>query len=628
MASHPAKSPGIARPRERARAAQRWLEASEHAALLLEARLAAGLSQRALAARMGVSWVTVRQAEMGRDLRHATLERYLTALPTLTARALLLGKSHGVPPSRAGAWLAMRELIGFASRSMSRTIVVLPDGGRCETTRVIGLESSRSAQASGTCRRDLMMAACEGSGSALPLVLVAAGDPRPATLDFTADDMRHAFRIRGHDVERIDYRCRRHAEAHGGGIPSVLEPADAMRMGLLVRVTHPTQRLAFRLRLPRGVRPASPSVIAWPEALLPGERDLADQHHGGAVPIRMRREGSDLAFDVAHPLPGTCYAACWDGLTDDGHCVSFVMNGSAPRPLAEVLRSAREAAGLSRRALASRMKSAEVLVRTAEQGRDVRRSTLGLYLEALPHLRASDLVRAADESHPMSRDELARYWLDFFGCEAAEEHKTMTVRPNGDCEIVHVVRDLRTLPGRARALRLLDPQQPSYYAHEPPRCRRMDVPEGDAEGIRTRLHVRPDGRVVQEVALPASLAEQGAAFRREIVRSGVFHVTAERARALRGVDAGPVQDGAMIYSLFPARRRVLEVRFPAGYWPRRVVAQAWPTAAPPYPEHHETLKRLHPAGLKPVLSRSSSRVSLRIDAPVVGFKYALLWELS
>jgi hypothetical protein len=84
----------------------------------------------------------------------------------------------------------------------------------------------------------------------------------------------------------------------------------------------------------------------------------------------------------------------------------------------------------------------------------------------------------------------------------------------------------------------------------------------------------------------------------------------------------------MLYSLFPARRRVLEVRFPEGYWPRRVVAQAWPTAAPPYPEHHEVGSRPHPEGLEPILTRSLSRVTLAIDAPQVGFKYALLWELD
>ena len=616
-----------ARPREPGGVARRWLDASEHAALIHEAREAAGLSQRALASRMGVSWVTVRQAEMGRDLRHATLQRFLSALPTLTAGALLRGRPHGVPPSRAGAWLALRDLVGFASRRVSRTVVVLPDGARCETSRVTGLQSERE-HAGETTRRDLMMAACEGSGSALPLVLVAAGDPRPATLNFSVGDMKHSFRlVPAAGREGIDYRCRRRSDAHAGGIPSVLEPADALRMGLVVKATHPTLRMSLRLRLPRGLRPAAPSVVAWPEALLPGERDLADQHHGGALPLSLRREGSDLCFDVEQPLPGTCYAACWDGLTDDGRRVSFAVGGKAPRRLADVLRGARESAGLSRRALASRMGAAEVLVRTAEQGRDVRRSTLGLYLDALPQRRPTDLLRAGDAAHSMTREELDRHWLDFFGCEAAVEHKIMTVRPNGDCEIVHVVRGLRTLPGRARALRLLDSQQPSYYAHEPPRCRRVDVPQGDAEGIRTRLHARPDGRVVQEVALPASLAEQGAAFRREIIRSGVFHLTAERARALRGVDEGPVQDGAMLYSLFPARRRILEVRFPEGYWPRRVVAQAWPTAAPPYPEVHEVGARLHPKGFKPALSRAASRVTLKIDAPQVGFKYALVWDL-
>ena len=58
---------------------------------LRHAREARGLSQRRLAAELGLSWVTVREAERGRDARQDTLARYLSVMDELAPQDLLPG---------------------------------------------------------------------------------------------------------------------------------------------------------------------------------------------------------------------------------------------------------------------------------------------------------------------------------------------------------------------------------------------------------------------------------------------------------------------------------------------------------------------------------------------------------
>lgn len=286
-------------------------------------RARSGRSARDLAEIMGVSHVTLGDAEKGSDVRASTLRRYRRALPEVAPQWLLpSGEAIGkLLPEEA--WSALRDLHGIEAEEVVRTCTLAADGSR----RVE--DTYTRVRALGAAERTITVSQFAATGS------FATG--RYVILDVETDaaeaeeDMRS--RLRRADPRRpiqdlvlpsaltrrgLSWRTHRDYE------PSLFLSREAARAhymsdepvigGFGMAPIIPARRLRVVLRAPAGFRPA----LFWATALpigrapsLPPHRIL-DVAHPGLFEWTSSAGTDHHELSVTWPLSGLSYAIGWE----------------------------------------------------------------------------------------------------------------------------------------------------------------------------------------------------------------------------------------------------------------------------------------------------------------------------
>lgn len=287
--------------------------------VLRDARERAGLSQRGLALRMGVSWVTVSQVERGAEPRHSTLVRYLRALPDLAPQEILSSaEARGVADADA-TWEHYRALFGYEAEEVRKRSRIAPCGD-CETViETRGLRSLRGSLRDLRILVGLQRAVFQGSPSVLRSIEARHADLTARVVERRDGRAVHQFRFPETRARGgITYR-RRHltptlykmtdeaaAEAYGRTGPFV--------EGTTLAVAHPVHRLRLEVCFPDGYQPVDVAGFVWPAIEVPDPDlpDLSTTLHPGGLPVVSSRSGRTVALEVERPLVGLKYGLGWE----------------------------------------------------------------------------------------------------------------------------------------------------------------------------------------------------------------------------------------------------------------------------------------------------------------------------
>jgi transcriptional regulator with XRE-family HTH domain len=294
-------------------------------ALLRRAREKLGLSQRQLAERMDVSWVSVSNAENGADLHHGTLRQFLRALPGLTPQELLCGPATATTQTRADVWSYYRDLIGLEADRVERELIIHANGDREDFFRCSGLRSVRENPSEVRLLDGLESAVFQGQRPLLEELRAeragGEGDEpgmRSRVLEKAEGRFLHRFTVPA-DLAKdgLTYSWRR--RRIGGDLwreqAKGFEPGKTERIhhGGGYRVTLPSARLTVRLRFPADYWPEIVYLRTWPSATVPDPRvrDFTELLHPEGLKLRKDRRRRVVSLMVDHPLIDWSYNIGW-----------------------------------------------------------------------------------------------------------------------------------------------------------------------------------------------------------------------------------------------------------------------------------------------------------------------------
>lgn len=597
-------------------------EATDLARLLAGARERAGASQAAFATTLGVDRGVLRKIEAGHDPRLSTLAALSCRWPGLSPEALLNAPAGRTPPALEAAWRASVEIHGAMA---GRTRVTVRSAGAGSRARIIETSGLRCMDGSAADSQRLAALSMILRGSREVIArLLAHADPWGRTHVFEDAGGRHEVRLprRGSLAGLSHVRVTR-----SSWDPRLLEapsagPAEALALGTCLVLEHPVERLEFEIAgMPER---CEPRLMAWVPALPPedGERDLAPALHDPDA-VKLSRRGGVLKVVVVHPLPGLVHAIGWRERAPSRRRRARATEGGVARALSD----ARRAAGLSTRALAESVGVSAMTVLEAERGRDLRRSTARLLLEALPDLSPWALVPPSREVE-LQRDALWAYQQALHGCAVDEDLKSIVVDADGNASITITTRQLRRHARTDRPFHVR-----LGYAAPQLQVSRASLREVRTQGgpssddVRIAPVLDSEGERLHRLIIPPAMAARGAIFTRRLVHPGVYTLTLDRARARTGLE-GPFFEGASHAPFVPTRKLVLTVSLPTRPRAGSVRAHAWCAWRSPDPASPDLTARLHPEGLRPRVSRDGRVMSLQVDEALVGVKYAIGWELG
>ncbi|MEM7249254.1 MAG: helix-turn-helix transcriptional regulator [Acidobacteriota bacterium] len=591
----------------------------------------AGLSKRELASRLGVSRTTVRDAELGRDPRHSTLLAYLETFPEIEPTDLFAAGQHRTPPADRRCWNLLAHSMGYRVRKMQLSLALDDEKRLHRHLTLTGVKSELGDITDTSVRVNLMRTVCTGSSRILASIRAEPADLKGRTVELEDGEVVHVFRFPENLKRRgLEYERREVRADSSLAIESVVTPNQLVTGAAAVGIDHPVEVLEIVWKLPGRDR-LRPLPHAWPTALVPRDDTSSfELLHPVLLPgRRLESKGARLRLRVERPPIACSYALGFmpRGEDDQGEDEIVESTGSGIPELGEVLRSAREAARLSLRGMAAEVGTGAMTIRDGEHGSDLRHSTLSGYLGALSGLSPRALFPQRSETLPERRSAW-QHQRDLFGCSVDEEVKTVRIGTDGSSKIRISAQQLRRTRGEASAdfvVRL-------GLGRTVIQASRASLDSIDAGNARSVPDLRisrvpgPDGPPVHQLTVPAEHADTGVSFGRRMIHAGVFAMTAGRARELTGAD-GPFEEGTTVGPLLPTRRLILEVRFPKGYWPDGIRCHAWSLVQVPDPESLGLAERLHPEGLDLLCEKRRRLVSLSVDYPLVGFKYALEWTL-
>lgn len=586
--------------------------------LLREAREAAGLSRAELAELARVSRVSVREAELGRDARAGTLLALLSALPSLAPGDLIPSGRAAVPPAHPAVWSLIARAQGLRVARLARRLIVDGAGARS----VLELKGVRPARGRFTGREGLLalMRTVAAGSSALLARLRARPRLSPGESFALEDgDDRHEFRIAPAGRRGFDYRVSRPAAKPWTADGELPETDLAPVVELPVEVAVETMELSLEGEGPW--RDRTPVARARPSSLTSeDEPDPLSGLHRRGGDLRLTAGSKALRLRIDRPCVGVTYSLGCAGRASEFEPVA----SEAPGNLAELLRRAREDAGLSRRAVAERMGVSAMTIVEAERGREPRRSTMDRWAAALPELSSWRLLPFEGE---IDRRVAWEHGRALHGCAAELEAKTVRISAEGHSELRIETEGLRRLREGRGELRVRLGHARSVLQASHARMRGMEAgPDDESEGLRISRVPGGGGPDLHELRIPAGLAERGASFTRKLEHRGVYVMTAGRARELTGQE-GPFEEGASFGALLPTRVLRLVVKLPRGWWPEELRAHAWPLTQTPEPDLPDASTVLHPEGLEVEIDRRRRRAVLEVEHPLVGFKYAMSWRL-
>jgi transcriptional regulator with XRE-family HTH domain len=286
---------------------------------LAEARKAAGASQRELAARAGVSPVTIAGIERGQDARLSLLRRLMDELPALTPEAVLAQPPAPGPIARREAWELFRLLLGLEADEERKTLHVAESGDAhavCETIRL-----RRVRPAEGDLR--VRYSSVQALGKRLPTVLKEIEERVAAEAEDAGLKARVVARHEGRLIHEITVPrqlaqvgvsfTRRLFDA--GFFDAKGEQGPTRHDGAAIVPFQAVRRLHLEVTLPPGRWPERVWFAAHPRMMLEGplpEADVAARLHPEGLTTRIDRRARTLTLSVEYPLIGFMYDIFWE----------------------------------------------------------------------------------------------------------------------------------------------------------------------------------------------------------------------------------------------------------------------------------------------------------------------------
>ncbi|MEM7247421.1 MAG: helix-turn-helix domain-containing protein [Acidobacteriota bacterium] len=586
------------------------------------ARERMGLSQRQLAARLDVAPSTVAKVERGEDARASTLEQLMAGLPGLLATDLFPQCVLHAPPSCPSSWALLRDGHGFVAETL-RVALRLDDGFRGELAQ-LQLRPVPEGAPDPPGLLAVLSAACIGRRSIVRGVL--AGDDFAPRFELTEDGMVHRFESRENGQGwRASYHCD-----FGSGVTGHDEISESMRerLGLVgggTHVTTPAETLELSVALEDDFPIEQARCLAWPEGVLPSTDapDLMPLLHPTEVRFDIDPENARIGVVIRRPILGLTYAIGCPVEGSDGvtpavqRAVRSVGLWSGGQPTrGEILARLREQAGLSQRALARQLGISQVTVNAAENGRDVRHSTLMKYLESFPVLAPQLLL--SPSSPPIDTDAATtwKHQRDLVGIEVAAATKTLRVGDDGEPTIELATRSLQAFRVLGDELCLRIGLQRGVQRAGSAELIEL---ESDNENLRTRIVHGPDGRAHALLLLNRSIALEGISYTRRYEAGPVFtRIDDPESRPLSGLQ------GTIFAVNLPTRRLQLIIEPPA--WPDDIRHHVFPFSAVPVASMGSTRPQLAAERIRLRRERSRHRIVLDVHRPLIGYQYGVSWR--
>jgi len=266
---------------------------------------------------MGVSQVTVWEAERGRDVRHATLQAFVDALPTLDPAALLGAADRSLPGPSQGTWLLLRDAFGYEAERLVQELVVDDAGDVEQRVEVAGLTTTRGDLRDADLRCTLVRSVFVGSraarGRITPEALAAAGRRLVVEDDVASHEIVLSGGARRPALTYVARERKAGMFAREALAAAAATPGPALVHGTAQGVTFPVRELVLRVRHGAGRRPAAVSAHAWPRSLSPdvNDPDLLRALHPDAT-LEHDEAGRTLTLAVPRPLVELFYGLGWE----------------------------------------------------------------------------------------------------------------------------------------------------------------------------------------------------------------------------------------------------------------------------------------------------------------------------
>ena len=594
------------------------------ASLAARARMAAGLSQRALAKLAGVSNSTLAELERGEDARWDTLRSIGAVLPGLSAASALNARSRHPPQASSAAVATLRGVLGIGCESLRLRL----DAGEARVEmEVRGVMIDGADPVDGTDDTQvvtaLMRAACDGSARFRRELEGAALLEAGGSLQLMVDAIEHRFTLRAGKR-----RCLDHSRVGRGGPDAENSERDPGAPSIRHQSMLPTRELCLELNVPGAAASLRPELRAWMVSSMraPAESDLARRLHPGRVGLRLKRLGDLSRAVITSPLVGVVYElALVEATADAGSERDHSDSRSRSLALAFVggnAAKARSDAGLTLRVMAQRVGLSFATVRQLEAGRQPRASTIRAYLDAFPQLAPQDLLPIEERAGSLTLDELWDYQVRLFGFCASEVERVLSVRLNGSTRGVTTTKGLRAeVADSTVALRVGFGR---VVMSDRPIAPTLEL-LSSSEKTRVRTIRHRDGQTMHQLTFPAGLLSKGATYVRTTAWRPSFSMFEERA-ALKGGEA-PFVAGASFVLVHPARRLRFRVELPRGYRPTEFRINAWPEAHVPHVDALGVLDVLPHLIHSTRFDESRPGVVIEVTKPLPGIRYAVSWIL-
>jgi len=598
---------------------------------LRRAREAAGWSLHEAAQRLGVSWDSVRKAEEGRDLRLSMLRAWVHALPALSPRSVLGNADVAPPLASPSVWELVSRTHGFVVARRVESARFDAEGRRIEQSEALGVRWLAGHRLDPAARLDLMRTVFMGSGDALRALRAEPTDPRSHRSTIETADAVHEFAFGRHARAAFDYRCARRAT------PATREPGLQGESDAIVRdagvvaadIFLPVRELELRLHPPPEVASPSFAFFAVPGSCVPplGAAALTRALLPDGVPLRWDRTRRCASVTLRLPIPNVRYIlACLPAdRAPEGFRAARAstrlasLTAHATTHAGRQVEAARERAGLSRRQLATRMDASPASVIELEAGHDPRVSTLRRALRALPGLWPEDLFVGMSRARTrldLTPREAWLYFRNLVGVEALEASRALKLTRAGDGSETIATRGLRRLHASAPGADMIvqDGISPGARGRLGPVFLEQDgasLPELRVRWLRAVGHSQDFQLVV-----PAPLAEAGISFTRRDRK--------QQAYKMRPTDTGR-SIGPAYECFVPTSRLILSVGFPRGYRPADVSAHVRAGVQVTTPRWPDLAELLHPRGLELRVDLDAGIVELRVEQPLLGYRYSITW---
>ncbi|MEM7247833.1 MAG: helix-turn-helix domain-containing protein [Acidobacteriota bacterium] len=287
--------------------------------------------------------------------------------------------------------------------------------------------------------------------------------------------------------------------------------------------------------------------------------------------------------------------------------------------LPELLRAAREFAGLSRSQLANLMKVSWETVRQAEQGRDPRYSTLVRYLQVLPFLSPRALLLGKAAAPPVASPSIWSCYRHHYGFVVRHQRHSLVVEGPGARRRIIESLGVRSVGGTLRdAVTRINLMRAVMTASTSTQVQLATDDEDLAKGTK----LVEDDDVLHRFTFPEDLDDAGFDYRTESRCDWVEvepALTAEPNREQREAETLAVDVDASL------ERLELVLQLPPGSGPPSVAPFAAPQVAVPPLGAFALARTLHPEGLATDWEPDTGRLRVVLDRPLPMLRHGLAW---